>query len=228
MVLTPLDESGRIDDSVLRTAVPGEVDLLFVDSPNGTLARARLLAQLLEHVRPRRLVIHDARRDLAALAEVVAGHDYLVEASLSSRRGMTMLRWTDAPAMETIVDSEPRPLMDMSADITLANSVADMCDASGRCVVEVVVRNTSQQIWPHAGALPVRLSYHVTVGDDMVVFDGIRTSLPCDVAPGDELKLPVTVQLPDTVWVAEVSITQVQDGVAWFDALDPTQRPWCV
>ena len=41
VLLTPLNESGRIDASVLRTAVPAKVDLLFVDSPNGTLARAR-------------------------------------------------------------------------------------------------------------------------------------------------------------------------------------------
>ena len=143
-----------------------------------------MLAQLIEHVRPRRLVMHDSTARPSR-----AGRGRRRPRLCRRSEPFEPARHDDAPSDRCTGDGNDRRFGTPTTDgCERRHHACQPCRghvrASGRCVVEVVVRNTSEQIWPHAGALPVRLSYHVTVGDDMVVFDGIRTSLPCDVAPG--------------------------------------------
>jgi len=86
--------------------------------------------------------------------------------------------------------------------------------------LSVRVTNYGQRAWPAAGANPVRLSYHLfTSGGAVVVWDGSRGILPADVAPGQAITVPVTVQLPGAAGGYRIEWDLVQEGVAWFSSL---------
>lgn len=223
--VAPLDDEGRFAASALA-AIPLEVDFLFVDSPNGTQRRAVVLRQLLERVRPTRIAVHDSRRDLFVLTGELEGHGYVIEETYMSFRGLTILRHTGAAPMP--------PTTSAHAVLTEFRARIDPGDTriatNDRQTVSLSVRieNTSTQTWPNCGAHPVRLSYHLAVGGQTLVFDGRRTPLPCEMAPGDVVDLPVVIDIPqDLVKPAlvntefEAFVTLVQEGVAWFDANDP-------
>jgi SpoIID/LytB domain protein len=89
--------------------------------------------------------------------------------------------------------------------------------------VDVVVTNKGQSTWPAGGANPVRLSYHLFGPDGgFLVWDGDRTPLTADVAPGTEAADGQTVTLHATVRLLEGALRAVlvwdlvQEGVAWF------------
>ena len=86
--------------------------------------------------------------------------------------------------------------------------------------LSVRVTNYGQRAWPTAGANPVRLSYHLfTSAGAVVAWDGSRGILPADVAPGQAVTVPVTVQLPGAAGGYRIEWDLVQEGVAWFSAL---------
>jgi hypothetical protein len=89
--------------------------------------------------------------------------------------------------------------------------------------VDVTVRNTGELPWPAGGANPVRLAYHwFDASGRLVVWDGERTSLPTDLAPGTQnsdgqsATLHATVRAPATPGQYFLVFDMVQDGVAWF------------
>lgn len=51
----------------------------------------------------------------------------------------------------------------------------------------------------------------------MVVFEGIRTSLPRDLPPGETAALSATIQGPPQEGKFILRLTMVQEGVAWFE-----------
>lgn len=83
--------------------------------------------------------------------------------------------------------------------------------------VSLEVTNTSSFTWPAAGPTPVRASYHWSdAGGRIVIWDGVRTSLPTDVAPGATVTLEVAVLAPPLEGSHLLRLDLVQDGVAWF------------
>lgn len=103
----------------------------------------------------------------------------------------------------------------------VSHNIADKMKAGEKVLADVTVKNISSATWPsepspnelHA----VNLSYHwLTRRGRMVVFDGIRTPLPRDLAPGESVPLNVAIQPPDQPGVYRLEVTLVQEGVAWF------------
>jgi hypothetical protein len=219
--LAPLDEDGRMPVDRLREALTDGVDLLFVDSPNGTLARRRVLAQALEFTVPHRIVMHDARRDVASLLDVVAPFGYVVEASILSHRGLVVLRAPSLPAMTAATPAQYSPLTDHRASFEAAGFTS-----TGDPVMQVT--NTSAESWPVHGEMPVHASYHVMLDGHAAIFDGARTPLPCSLRPGDTLAMPVAVPREHRLGGAEVRVTLVQEGVAWFDQVAHEQFLPCL
>lgn len=59
------------------------------------------------------------------------------------------------------------------------------------------------------------------------MFEGARTSLPFGVEPGDRVTLGVQVDAPRTAGAHHLVVTAVQEGIAWFDGVDPANAVVC-
>src|SRR5438309_6987688 len=87
----------------------------------------------------------------------------------------------------------------------------------GEVNVEVRVKNTGLRAWPAGGDHPVHLGYHwFDMGSNAVVWDGARTALPHDVAPGEEVAFTVDMRAPQGEGAYALAWDMVQEGTAWF------------
>ncbi len=83
--------------------------------------------------------------------------------------------------------------------------------------VSVVVRNTGLRTWVPEGAYAFALGYHVYREDGTPVsYDGVRTSLPQPVAPGEEIRLDARVVAPTEPGTYRLEWDMVQEAVTWF------------
>ena len=85
---------------------------------------------------------------------------------------------------------------------------------------EVEVVNRSRVTWQAAGDdvdSVVHLSYHWFQPDgDARIFDGLRSKLPHDVAPGQSVKVPLTVIAPRRPGPLTLCVDLVMEHVSWF------------
>ncbi len=100
----------------------------------------------------------------------------------------------------------------------IADGAPDSIVVGETAFVQMQVVNEGSSTWIASGPNPVQLSYHwESPSRAVVVFDGARSALPHDVAPGDSVE--VTAQLvapPIRFGNMRVRWDMVQDGVAWF------------
>jgi O-antigen ligase len=84
--------------------------------------------------------------------------------------------------------------------------------------VDLEVTNDGTLGWPASGPNPVDVSYHWTDerSGRTVVFDGVRTALPHDVAPGERARLAAEVRAPLEPGRYELRLDVVQEHVTWF------------
>ena len=90
---------------------------------------------------------------------------------------------------------------------------------------DVSVRNISSRTWPNKpnrkGLRAVNLSYHwIDKEGRTVVFDGLRTSLPRELTPGEMVRLRAALQAPNQRGRYTLELTMVQEGVAWFPDME--------
>ncbi|HUQ41835.1 MAG TPA: SpoIID/LytB domain-containing protein [Candidatus Limnocylindrales bacterium] len=85
--------------------------------------------------------------------------------------------------------------------------------------IAVTIRNLSDQTWDADGKTPVRLSYHLYDEKGAVVaWDGVRTDLAADVAPGATQTIAMRVAVPGLTGTYTVAPDLIRDGVAWFSS----------
>src|SRR5439155_1228253 len=83
--------------------------------------------------------------------------------------------------------------------------------------IDVMVNNDTGATWTAAGAHPVKLGYHwFDMSSQAVVWDGARTALPHDVAPGESLTLTVDMRAPQVEGTYALAWDMVQEGTGWF------------
>lgn len=88
--------------------------------------------------------------------------------------------------------------------------------------LDVPLTNIGTTAWNAGGNAPVRLAYHWFDSDGRVlVWDGVRTSLPADVPSGGTMTLTASVVAP-SVSPVTLKIDLVREGVAWFEFLGGT------
>lgn len=81
----------------------------------------------------------------------------------------------------------------------------------------VKVTNTSAGPWRASDGRPVKLGYHwIDAKGSAVVWDGTRTALGVDVAPGATTTVDARVTAPATAGGYTLRFDLVRDGVAWF------------
>ena len=87
-------------------------------------------------------------------------------------------------------------------------------------LLNVRVSNYGARVWPASGPNPVQLSYHLlTAGGQVLIWDGRRGPLGGDLAVGQSVVVPISVQLPSALGDYRISWDLVQEGVAWFSQL---------
>lgn len=83
--------------------------------------------------------------------------------------------------------------------------------------VSVTVTNTGTLTWPSSGANPVYLSYHwLNSSGQVSVWDGLRTSLPGNLATGQSATLTASLKAPSSAGNYTLIWDIVQEGVTWF------------
>jgi hypothetical protein len=83
--------------------------------------------------------------------------------------------------------------------------------------VPVRVQNTGDRTWDAAGPHPFALSYHLAdASGNSVTYDGPRTPLPVDVAPGASVDVQAQVVAPASQGTYVIEWDAVQEAVTWF------------
>lgn len=95
--------------------------------------------------------------------------------------------------------------------------------------VTIALENRSNAVWTSVSQFPVHASYHLsrrgTGGDVLQSFDNMRTPLPSEIGPGEEVILEVGVAAPSEPgeYVAEIDL--VHESISWFASKGfPSQR----
>lgn len=87
----------------------------------------------------------------------------------------------------------------------------------GTDTVPVTVQNTGDRTWEAGGPHPFALSYHLEdATGNSVNYDGPRTALPLDVAPGASIELQAQVVAPPSDGNYVIVWDGVQEAVTWF------------
>jgi hypothetical protein len=90
--------------------------------------------------------------------------------------------------------------------------------AGATVTYQVKVNNSGSTPWPSSGPMLVCCCYHIVdTKGDTVIWDGERSVLPGDVAPGEHAQVPVAVTLPEHAGNYILRLTLLQEGAAWFD-----------
>jgi hypothetical protein len=90
----------------------------------------------------------------------------------------------------------------------------------GRVAMRLLLRNDGSATWNANGSNPVRISYHwYDLNEQLLVWDGERTNLGRDVAPGERGELFMSVVLPERTGRYRLVVELVHEGIAWFSQL---------
>ncbi len=86
--------------------------------------------------------------------------------------------------------------------------------------LDLKVKNNTNFSLPNTGTKPFRLSYHIKDKDgEMLQWEGIRTNLDNKLMPDQEQILEFTFEAPKQSGEYFLSITAVQEHVAWLDGI---------
>jgi hypothetical protein len=86
-----------------------------------------------------------------------------------------------------------------------------------RVQVDIRIENSSLRTWEADGPRPFRLGYHLlSESGDSVSYDGERTQLPYDLAPGESVTIAAWVAAPDASGSYIIEWDMMQETVAWF------------
>jgi len=122
----------------------------------------------------------------------------------------------DWPRLQQIAIHTPK-LTEFRAQICLLQTLEQL-RPNEVIAIEAEITNTSGQTWGSIGQSPVHLSYHwQNLSGEWLEFDGLRTPLPYDIAPGETFRHYLTIKSPSQSGDALLQPTLVQEGVAWFD-----------
>ena len=80
----------------------------------------------------------------------------------------------------------------------------------------ITIKNTGTEKWDKNGGNPVSVSYHWLQDGEVLLWEGIRTKLPCDMLPGDTIKMDMNLGAPDEEGNYTLIIDLVKDGITWF------------
>lgn len=102
----------------------------------------------------------------------------------------------------------------------LQAQIPDRMPAQKPLFVPITIQNSSTSPWEYGGRNAkhkITLSYHwLDQWGHVVTWDGARTELPREVAPGESITLEAEVHPPDHPGMYRLEVELVNEGVAWF------------
>ncbi len=130
-----------------------------------------------------------------------------------------------APSLGQLLFSESLHLRMRTTDLTgwyrvdYAGSWDGLELGTGQIVtLPVKLRNSGALVWNAGGRYPFALSYHWENPEKagIVLWDGLRTSLPFDVEPGREVVLQARIKAPQVTGNYVLELDMVHEDVTWF------------
>lgn len=83
--------------------------------------------------------------------------------------------------------------------------------------IPLTIKNLGTMVWMKDDKNSINLSYHIFNEDDEVIlYDGERTSLTKSVKSGETIDLNAVVQAPNKVGIYYIEFDMVYEGVTWF------------
>jgi hypothetical protein len=110
------------------------------------------------------------------------------------------------------------PLPASSCRIRISAALPERLAAGTIHDCECVITNAGDAILVTAPPNPVHISYRWSCGDRKL--EGLRFALPQALAPGAERACRFTLQAPEETGDYRLTVTAVQEQVAWFDDVD--------
>jgi N-acetylmuramoyl-L-alanine amidase len=91
---------------------------------------------------------------------------------------------------------------------------------------DLKVKNNGTLVWASSGSNKVKISYHIyDKYEKVVIFEGIRTSLPKNISPGDSVTVKISIKVPSKPGSYTIEYDMVQEGITWFgDKGSPTLK----
>jgi len=182
-------------------------------------------------------VAWDGQRTLLP-ADVAIGASVTLNATIATPKtpGTYVLRFDMVREGVAWFSTNGAPTANLTVGVTsgLAASYAPTASAQSTFVLgpntfTVNVSNTGTVAWSAAGATPVHLSYHwLGPTGQVVVWDGLRTNLPADIAPGQAAVVAVSVASPPTTGPYTLRMDLVQEAVTWFSSQGVTPRDFAI
>jgi glycosyltransferase involved in cell wall biosynthesis len=115
----------------------------------------------------------------------------------------------------------PLPAPAMRAAIDVISAPGDMYPGS-RALVRARIRNCGDAVWPALGL--ENGTFQINLGDRWadrlgrrIVENDARAALPHDLAPGEEVIVPIIVHAPDLPGEYRLELDMVQEDVSWFE-----------
>jgi hypothetical protein len=107
---------------------------------------------------------------------------------------------------------------DALAEIRFTRPPPATVAAGSRFLIDIAVRNLGGRCWPASSdrAPAVRVSYHWNRSGESIVWDGIRTTLPHPVRPGDVASMECLVEAPADTGNLELTLDVLVEDDRWF------------
>jgi peptidoglycan hydrolase-like amidase len=87
--------------------------------------------------------------------------------------------------------------------------------------IPVTVRNQGDDTWERTGPHAVKLAYHVyDAAGTLVAWDGLRSALPGDIAPGGDATVAMVLTAPPVTGTYTIKPDLIREGEAWFSSGD--------
>ena len=110
------------------------------------------------------------------------------------------------------------PLPASACRIHINATLPERLDARTTHDCDCMISNLGNAILVSAPPNPVHISYRWRRDDETI--EGLRSMLPGPLTPGSELPCRFTLQAPEEPGDYRLTVTAVQEQVAWFDDLD--------
>jgi hypothetical protein len=96
-------------------------------------------------------------------------------------------------------------------------SISDLMMVNSFYLSNITIENTGSGKWDKNGKYPVYVSYHWLKDGKVVLWDGIRNKLPCDVTPDTTIEMNININAPHEEGNYTLIIDLVKEGITWFE-----------